>query len=413
MTKQTSVPKLRFPEFSENWEVKKLGEISIKIGSGSTPNGGEKVYQNTGVIFIRSQNVNDNILKLDDVTFISEEINDKMKGSIVKANDILLNITGASLGRTCVVPSSFNVGNVNQHVCIIRLNNKNNPKFIQTFLSSNKGEKLFLAGQTGSGREGLNFQSIRGFSLATPPLPEQTKIANFLTAIDEKIQGLKEKKSLLEEYKKGLMQQIFSQKLRFKQDNGSDFPDWEEKTLGEVCDLITKGTTPKKFSNKGIKFIKTECFNERGIDNDKCLFVDEIINEKELKRSVLKENDILFAIAGSIGKVRVINKDILPANTNQALAIVRLKKTEINSFIFYILTSKLMEKYILDNITVGAQPNINLEQMNRFCFIYPSKIEQQKIANFLTSIDEKIEKVSQQIGEAETYKKGLLQQMFV
>lgn len=188
-------PKLRFKEFSGNWEQYKFKSITIKIGSGNTPKGGEKVYQNQGIPFIRSQNVNKNKLILDNVTFISDEINLKMKGSIVKENDILLNITGASIGRSCVVPKDFIIGNVNQHVCIIRLKNDNS-KFIQSFLSSYRGKKLIFQGQTGSGREGLNLQSISGFKIRLPLLQEQKKIASFLSSIEEQIEGMERKKSL-------------------------------------------------------------------------------------------------------------------------------------------------------------------------------------------------------------------------
>lgn len=132
-------------------------------------------------------------------------------------------------------------------------------------------------------------------------------------------------------------------KLRFP-----EFSDgWEVKKLGEISDLITKGTTPSKFVNHGIKFIKLECFDENTINANKCLFIEEETHNKELKRSILQENDLLFAIAGAtIGKVNFVKKDILPANTNQALSIVRLKKEESRNFIFQILKSKKMQKYI-------------------------------------------------------------------
>jgi type I restriction enzyme, S subunit len=106
MINNQNVPKLRFKEFSGEWEEKKLGSITTKIGSGSTPSGGEKVYTNNGILFIRSQNVNNNILDLSDKTYIPENIHKKMKGSTVFSNDVLLNITGASIGRSCVVPDS-------------------------------------------------------------------------------------------------------------------------------------------------------------------------------------------------------------------------------------------------------------------------------------------------------------------
>jgi type I restriction enzyme S subunit len=148
---------LRFPGFEGEWIRVKLENIAEKVNSGKTPLGGESTYLTDGVVFIRSQNVNNNRLELENPVFISDAVNNGMKNSIVKANDILLNITGASLGRSCVVPNGFKLGNVNQHVCIIRLKKESDPRFIQPILSSAKGQSIFESLQTGSGREGLNF----------------------------------------------------------------------------------------------------------------------------------------------------------------------------------------------------------------------------------------------------------------
>nr|WP_180183968.1 restriction endonuclease subunit S [Acinetobacter sp. YH01020] len=190
------------------WEKKKLGDIALKVGSGSTPRGGNEAYTAEGIIFIRSQNVNNDQLLLNDIVYISENTHKKMSGSKVVANDILLNITGSSIGRSCVVPHTFTEANVNQHVCIIRVPN-DNPRFIQSFLSSKAGQDLIHSHQAGSGREGLNFQSIRAFVFQRPCLEEQTKIANFLSAIDQKIAGVAQQIEQAKQWKKGLLQQMF------------------------------------------------------------------------------------------------------------------------------------------------------------------------------------------------------------
>ena len=188
---------------------------------------------------------------------------------------------------------------------------------------------------------------------------------------------------------------------------------WVMKKLGELTDLITKGTTPTNFVNEGIKFIKIECFDGDKINPKKCLFIDDETHNKELKRSILQEGDILFAIAGAtIGKVNIVTNEILPANTNQALCIVRLRKNENLNFIFQVLKSVKMQKYIVDSISVGAQPNLNLEQMNNFSFFYPSKAEQQKIATFFTAIDKKLSGLKEKKNLLEQYKKGAMQQLF-
>lgn len=195
-------------EFSR-WNKAKLDKVATKINSGKTPLGGERVYSESGILFIRSQNVIDNKLSFENATYISDELNKTMKNSIVKPQDILLNITGASLGRSCVVPSNFTIGNVNQHVCIIRINESNNPYFIQAYLSTKDGQNRLLSLQTGSGREGLNFHSIKNFQIDFPCLEEQTKIANFLTAIDQKINHCQTQIELTTNWKKGLLQKMF------------------------------------------------------------------------------------------------------------------------------------------------------------------------------------------------------------
>ena len=194
---------------------------------------------------------------------------------------------------------------------------------------------------------------------------------------------------------------------------GSIPVDWEVKTLGEIATLITKGTTPKKFSKTGINYIKIECLEGNKINIEKCLFVDEITNNTELKRSILQEDDLLFAIAGAtIGKCTIVTKEIIPANTNQALAIIRLPKGENKKYIFYFLKSVLMQKYVIDNIAGGAQPNLNLAQIGRFSFpIPPTLTEQTAIANALSDADALINKVEKLITKKRNIKQGAMQKL--
>ncbi len=194
-----------------------------------------------------------------------------MQGTIVKPLDMLLNITGASIGRSCVVPTFFDIGNVNQHVCIIRLNSNHSPFFFQAYLSSTEGQNAIERSQVGSGREGLNFKSIRLLKLNIPKLPEQQKIAGFLIAVDDKIQQLTKKKALLEQYKKGVMQQIFNQQIRFKDDDRTDYPEWEEKKLVELFQINAGGDIDKvNFSKSRTKQFQFPIFSNS--DREKGLF---------------------------------------------------------------------------------------------------------------------------------------------
>ena len=167
-------------EVPEHWEVTRLGFLCFKIGSGKTPSGGGEAYLSEGITFIRSQNVYDDGLRLDDVVYVSEETDAEQSWSRVLPGDILLNITGASLGRTCLVPSVFDRANVNQHVCILRLTSAASRTFIAMVLKSSGMKSQFDSAQNGAAREGLNFAQISKLALALPPQSEQDAIVRHL-----------------------------------------------------------------------------------------------------------------------------------------------------------------------------------------------------------------------------------------
>ena len=160
----------------EGWEWCRLLPLTIKIGAGSTPTGGAAVYSTSGIKFIRSQNVYDDGLVLTDVAYISEEINQKKSGSIVKPKDILLNITGGSIGRCALVPDDFDIANVNQHVIIIRLVNPELRKYLHDVITSPYIQEQILSRQVGSGRGGLSAETLSTFLIPLPPMNEQVSI---------------------------------------------------------------------------------------------------------------------------------------------------------------------------------------------------------------------------------------------
>ena len=163
-------------EIPEGWAWSRLLPLTIKIGAGSTPTGGAAVYSNSGIKFIRSQNVYDEGLVLDDVAFISEEINKNKSGSIVRAKDILLNITGGSIGRSALVPDNFDIANINQHVIIIRLVDDGLRFFLHNVIISPYIQNQILSRQVGSGRGGLSAETLSTFLIPVPPVHEQDRI---------------------------------------------------------------------------------------------------------------------------------------------------------------------------------------------------------------------------------------------
>jgi len=199
-----------------------------------------------------------------------------------------------------------------------------------------------------------------------------------------------------------------SSKIRFKGFDG----DWEVKTLGDITNIITKGTTPFDKSGIGdINFVKVENIKA----NTGKITITSRINRSEhegyLKRSQLQKNDILFSIAGTLGRVTSVDNSILPANTNQALAIIRLKEGDLN-FIITTLKSESVAKYIRRNPTVGAQPNLSLSQISNLNVKYPNQSEQQKIGTFFKQLDDTIAVQQQLVEQQQQYKKAMLQKMF-
>lgn len=203
-------------EVPEGWEVDRMKFLVSKINSGVTPSGGAKVYTDEGIPLLRSQNVHFDGLRLDDVAYIPEEIHNAMPNSVVKKHDILINITGASIGRCTYVEEEFKKANVNQHVCIIRPK-KIYYKYLAYYLMSRLGQDQVFSVQMGTSREGLNFQQLGDFIIFYPSIGEQQKIVEYIESktyqIFKTIQKIEKKIELLEEYKKSLIHHVVTGKV--------------------------------------------------------------------------------------------------------------------------------------------------------------------------------------------------------
>ena len=204
------VPALRFPEFTDEWKKCSIGELAVKVGSGVTPRGGEAVYKSEGHPFVRSQNVGLGYLILDDIAYIDEETHQRQKNTELQLDDVLLNITGASIGRSALVNKQIVSGNVNQHVCIIRTNKKLVPSFLCNFLLSHYGQKQIDSFQVGGNRQGLNFEQIKSIKIGLPSVKEQEKIAELLSMLDERMRLQNKIIEKLETLIKGIIETVIS-----------------------------------------------------------------------------------------------------------------------------------------------------------------------------------------------------------
>ena len=198
------------------WNSVSLRPLVTKVGSGSTPRGGSENYPDQGITFLRSQNVHFDGLRLDNVVFISPETHNQMSGSSVQRDDLLLNITGGSIGRCCVVDSDLEM-NVNQHVSIIRTTLKLTPDFLNYVLSSDIGQEQVIYNQTGGNREGLTSDNIKNFNIGLPSIEEQQQIIDHLdqetTKIDSTIEKETQRIDLLKEYRQSLISEVVTGKV--------------------------------------------------------------------------------------------------------------------------------------------------------------------------------------------------------
>ena len=276
-----------------------------------------------------------------------------------------------------------------------------------------------LSIMVGSTQVHIRNQDYFSTKLYTPSLIEQTKIASFLSNVDEKISQLTQKHALLSQYKQGMMQKLFSQQLRFKADDGSEFGEWEEVRLGNLVDL-TSGFAFKSdfFSEDGNKLITPKNFTTTGKAN----FTDtntKWTTEISDKKYICRPNDLLVLLTDLTQSCELLGKPILLSQDdgnvllNQRIVkIIPNRKLE-KPFLLYLLLTDDFHELIVSTASGTTVKHSSNKVLQSFHFYLPCLEEQTKIANFLSAIDQKIEVVAHQIEQAKTWKKGLLQQMFV
>ncbi len=403
---QNKIPELRFPEFDGEWERKRLGDVG-KITSGGTPSRYKKEYWNGNIPWISTTLINFNTINNTE-EFITNKGLASSSAKLFPKETLLMAMYGQGKTRGKVAILGIEAS-TNQACCAIITNGNLNTDYLFQNLVRKYNEIRKLSND--GGQKNLSSGLIKNIQISFPSLLEQTRIANFLTVVDKKISQLKQKKALLEEYKKGVMQKIFSQEIRFKDENGNYFPAWEEKRLREVCDNVMYGMNAQALAFDGEnKYIRITDINEnsRKYIPNPLTSPDGLLEEKYK----LKKGDVVFARTGaSVGKSYLYSID--DGKLYFAGFLIRFSIIEGNPFFIYAQTLiSSYQKWVKIMSMRSGQPGINAEEYKTLKIVFPTLPEQTKIANFLTKLDEKINRVDSQIKKAELWKKGLLQRMF-
>ena len=259
----------------------------------------------------------------------------------------------------------------------------------------------------------MPIKQLKNIKVPIPKIEEQSTIGYLFRTLDDLMSSYKDNLANYQSLKASMLSKMFPKagqtvpEIRLYGFEG----DWELIKLGEVCDLITKGTTAKSQSEQGkVNFIKVENLKDNEIYSGVKISEEEHLGT--LKRSILYEGDILFSIAGTLGRTAIVRNDILPANTIQALAIIRGYKLDAY-FLLVVLSGEVVKDYIRKNPTVGAQPNLSLEQVSSLKIQVPSIKEQQAIGAYFSNLDNLINSYREKKSQLETLKKKLLQDMFI
>lgn len=380
-----NTPKLRFKEFSHDWNLQKLGQLGESIiGLTYSPDN----IAEEGTLVLRSSNIKDNKIVYLDNVYVNMDIPDKL---ITIENDVLIcsrNGSRALIGKSALIGKD----NIN-----------NSFGAFMTLFRSDYGAFIFQLIQTtaffkqihqnlGATINQITSKDLNNMKFYVPKNEEKEKIASFFSLIDKKIELQTEKVEELKNYKKGIMQKIFSQELRFKDDEGNEFPKWEENKLGDICDITTGKLDANAMVEGGMYRFYT-CAKEY-FQIDKYAFDTEAL--------------LISGNGANVGYIHYYNGKF---NAYQRTYVLTNFKENI-LFIKYYL-NKNLKRRILEEKNEGNTPYIVLSTLSDMPVKLPCSDEQEKISQFLTPLELKIEKEEMKLDYYQKYKKGLLQQMFI
>lgn len=414
-----AVPKLRFKaddgsDYLEWDDFTKLENISAFITKGATPTTYGFDWQPNGVYFFRNDCIKNNVFVYGDYSFIAEEANKFLQRSEVTGGDIVIAITG-DIGKVGLIPSEVKKANINQHLARVRIVKDAFPYFVYMYLCSDKVQRTYKKIKTGLSMPQLSLAQIRDTNIPVVSLPEQQKIAEFLSTIDTVIEKQKATVTAWEERKKGVMQKLFNQEVRFKADDGSEFPKWEEKMLIDISQRILVGlatTVTPYYRNSGKPMFRNLNIKQGYLDDGDMIFLDSNYADSQ-KNKGIHFGDILTVHTGNIGWSCLVPEKYEGALSFTTLITTVRSNIVSNKYVCAFLNSPIGMSQMQNLAFSGGRANLNTSEFQKVQVPIPCLKEQQKIADCLSSLDEVIKKQKATLAAWEELKKGLLQQMFV
>ena len=403
----SNVPKLRFKEFSGEWEEKSLEEMSDDTISYGIVQTGEDISD--GIPCVRVIDLTANTIDVNNMIKTTKEISNSYKKTVLNGNEIMFALRG-EIGLCKRVTKELIGANLTRGVARINPNTTiANSDYLIQCLHTSSAKNSIMQEVNGSALKEIPLNGLRKVAVYLPSKQEQEKIASFLTSVDSKIEQLTKKESLLSSYKKGVMQKIFSGEIRFKADDGSEFCEWEEKKIKELFIYKNGGS----FESDVIEDGQYNLITLNSIDiNGELKSEHKRVN---INDNSLSKNDLIMVLSdvahgNFLGLTAIIPEDNVYV-LNQRMGALKPKTNNNISFIrFYI---NFNQKYFKLHGQGSSQQNLSKGDIEKFIVSLPCLEEQTKIANFLSSIDYKIEQVQKQLNSTKEFKKALLQQMFV
>ncbi|MFV0636798.1 restriction endonuclease subunit S [Mitsuokella sp. WILCCON 0060] len=417
MKEKKNVPELRFPEFTSAWEQCKLGDIvklNGRIGFRGYTAKDIITKEEGGILAFSPTNIVNNKINLNvRNTYITCEKYEESPEIKISNGDILFVKTGSTLGKSALVTGISEPASINPQVVVMRTSQKFR-SFLAYELISDNVQRQITAVKIGGAVPTLTESEIKYFNIWMPVSEDESyKIGMFFSLFDKFMTHYQRKENLLKELKKGMLQKIFSQELRFKGDNGQDFPDWEEKTFGDVFDSMEYGMNASAVDYDG----KHKYIRITDIDDATHKYIDDapVSPSGEIQEHyAVKEGDILFARTGaSVGKSYIYDKNDGELYFAGFLIRGSVKKEYSPYFIFLQTVSESYFHWVKITSMRTGQPGINSKEYKSFKFSCPSLPEQKKIADYFTHLDALITAEQEKLSSLQQMKKGFLQKMFV